>query len=132
MKHIARIFISVCLLAAACLLAAEIGGRVMAAEKSEEPTYLVIQFDVRMERLAEFTDIMMGVKQAMQTEEGFQDAFVLRGLDAPGQFILVERWQSKELHLEHFDRIVASGEWQNIRGMLNSAPVMQYTTQLAH
>ena len=102
----------------------------MAQDVDEKPAYLVIQFNVKDERLAEFTDIMLGVKQAMTTEAGFEDAYVLNGLDAPNPFILIERWHSKELHLEHFDRIVASGDWKNIRGMLSSAPVMQYTTML--
>lgn len=102
----------------------------MAQQEVEKPAYLVIQFDVRAERLAEFTNIMAGVKQAMKTEEGFEDAYVLTGMDAPHQFILIERWRSKKLHLEHFDRIVASGDWQNIREMLSSAPAMQYTTMM--
>lgn len=124
MKNIARTIVGV------CLFLAFIGGMVMAHGADEKPAYLVIQFDVREERLAEFTEIMTGVKSAMKTEEGFEDAYVLKGIDVPHQFILIERWRSKELHLEHFDRIVASGDWKNIRDMLASAPVMQYTRML--
>ncbi len=124
MKNTARIIVGLCLFLA-CF-----GGMVMAQQEVEKPAYLVIQFDVRAERLAEFTDIMAGVKQAMKTEEGFEDAYVLTGMDAPHQFILIERWRNKKLHLEHFDKIVASGDWQNIREMLSSAPVMQYTTMM--
>lgn len=124
MKNKARIFVGV------CLFLAMIGGWAMAKAENVIPVFLVIQFDVRAERLGEFIGIMGGVKKAMQTEEGFEDAYVLNGLDAPNQFILIERWHSKELHLEHFDRIVASGDWKNIREMLSSAPVMRYTTML--
>lgn len=124
MKNTARILVG------ACLFLVFIGGVVMAQDVDEKPVYLIIQFEVRAERLEEFTRIMSGVKQAMTTESGFEDAHVLTGIDAPNQFILIERWQSKALHLEHFDRIVASGDWKNLREMLSSAPVMQYTTML--
>lgn len=126
MKHITRIFVGFGL-----LLAGVLGGTTVQSIENG-PAYLVIKFDVRAERLEEFTSLMMGVKQAMKTEEGFEDAFVLRGMEAPHQFVLIERWESKALHQEHFDRIVASGDWRNIRAMLNKEPMMQYTTLLAN
>lgn len=103
-----------------------------AQESNENPAYLVILFDVQTERLKEFTEIMAGVKGAMQSEEGFEDAFVLQDMDEPNQFVLVERWQSKHLHMEHFDRIVKSGEWESIGNMLSSSPVMKYTNMLSN
>ena len=87
---------------------------------------LVINFNASEEGLAEFAGIMDGVSSAMQTEEGFVSAVAYQNVDDPHKYVLVEVWETKELHKEHFDRINASGDWAHINSLLKSAPEMGY------
>ena len=89
--------------------------------------YLVIHFKAHPDRLREFKGIMAGVEEAMTSEPGFQSAKVYRGVETEGEFILVERWQSMALHQEHYNRIVASGDWAHILTLLTEDPAMTYT-----
>lgn len=92
----------------------------------EDSVTLIIQFEATAEGLPAFAEIMNGVPEAMKSEEGFVSATIYQKLDEPEFFVLTEVWKSRELHLEHFDRIVASGDWAHIKSLLRREPVMGY------
>lgn len=92
----------------------------------EERVTLLIHFEANDRGLEEFSEIMSGVSAAMQTEPGFVSAVVYYDVDDPNTFVLAEVWETKRDHLAHFDRIVASGEWARINGLLRSEPEMGY------
>lgn len=125
MKNILKSIIGVTLLFVA------IGENIAAAEQSDQSVYLIIDFDVLPQSRGQFEQLMAGVKNAMSSEEGFEDANVFFDADAPNRFILIERWTTRELHRQHYDRIVASGEWSGILAMLKAAPKMSYTRLFA-
>jgi len=98
------------------------------AAAAETGVTLIIRFEASDAGLAELKSILDGVPEAMKTEAGFVSAKVYRNVDSPKVFVLEEVWQSKELHLEHFDRINRSGDWAHIKGLLVTEPQMGYYT----
>ncbi|WP_109356629.1 putative quinol monooxygenase [Sphingorhabdus sp. EL138] len=99
-----------------------------ATSDTEAPVTLIINFEASNEGLKEFSEIMAGVSEAMASEPGFVSAIVYRNVETPNVFVLQEVWASKELHGEHYDRIVASGDWGHIKSLLKVEPVMGYYT----
>lgn len=97
----------------------------------EQRVTLLIHFEANDSGLEEFSEIMSGVSTAMQTEPGFVSAVVYNNVDDPNTFVLAEVWETKRDHLEHFDRIVASGEWAHINSLLRSEPEMGYFIEQA-
>ena len=96
----------------------------------EAPVFLIIRFNVDEVRLPEFLDIMTNINTLMASEEGFVSAMVYRGKDDPLSFTLVEGWRTRDLHREHYDRIVENGDWGNILDMLTAEPDMSYNDLL--
>ena len=90
------------------------------------PVYLIIRFEANTDNLAEFAAIMEGVESAMQEEPGFLSATVYQEADDETVFTLIELWQTRALHEEHYDRIVESGDWGHIKSLLRSEPQMGY------
>lgn len=90
------------------------------------PTHLIIRFEAKPENLTEFSAIMDGVEAAMQQEPGFVSATVYQHSDDRTVFTLVELWETRALHEEHYDKIVASGDWGHIKSLLRSEPQMGY------
>lgn len=95
-------------------------------ENPEDRVTLLIHFQANDRGLEEFSEIMNGVSTAMQTEKGFVSAKVFHNVDDPYTFVLFEVWETKRDHLEHFDRIVASGDWARIKDLLRTEPEMGY------
>jgi quinol monooxygenase YgiN len=100
------------------------------AAPADGATHLIIVFHVAEDRLQDFLPIMTGINEGMASEEGFQSAVVYRDADNPLSFTLIETWESRALHEAHYDRIVASGDWENIKGMLTETPVLRYNEKL--
>ncbi len=94
----------------------------------EEAVTLIINFEASDSGLAEFSAIMDGVESAMQTEAGFVLAKVDRNFDTPNKFVLVEVWETKELHAAHSAHINETGDWAHIKSPLTSEPLMGYYT----
>ena len=97
----------------------------------EQRVTLLIHFEASDEGLEEFSEIMRGVSEAMQSEPGFVSAVVYNNVDDPNTIVLAEVWETKRDHLEHFDRIVASGDWAHINSLLTSEPEMGYFVEQA-
>ncbi|MGQ7828636.1 putative quinol monooxygenase [Altererythrobacter sp. Z27] len=93
---------------------------------SEDGVTLIIRFEASDEGLAELKGILDGVSDAMTSEAGFVSAKVYRNIDEPNIFVLEEVWTTKELHLEHYDRINQSGDWAHIKSLLVAEPQMGY------
>lgn len=120
------------LVAAATLLTAAMPGSVWAQNNGgvETETHLIIRFEAEPAKLAEFSAIMMSVEDDMQTEPGFVSALVYQNADDPSVFTLIEKWESRKAHEDHFDRIVASGAWEHILGLLRRDPQLGYFAEL--
>lgn len=93
-------------------------------------THLIIQFHVSADKIDDFLPIMTNINEGMASEEGFVEAVVYRDADDPLHFTLVEKWDSRALHEAHYDRIVSSGDWDNILSMLTNTPTLIYNEKL--
>lgn len=91
---------------------------------------LVIQFQVKPEKLAAFSAILGTVKNELPGKGGCEAIRVLQGTDDPHAITLVEEWVSKALHQSHFQAIVSSGDWNHIKTHLLAEPVSQYYDEL--
>jgi len=120
LKHL--IFICLCGFLSAC-------ASPLASEPSDQPVTLIIDFVATDVGLAEFDEIMLGVPEGMRAEPGFISATIYRDIDKTNSYVLTELWASRALHQEHFDRIVASGDWEHINSLLKSAPKMRYFSE---
>lgn len=101
------------------------------ADKIDESVYLIINFDVHPDKQTEFEEVMRGVSASMQSEDGFEEAFVFLDGDNPSRFTLIERWTSRSLHRQHYERIVKSGGWAHILSLLKAEPELNYTRLFA-
>ena len=115
-------FICLCSFLSACVSP-------LTPEPPDQPVTLIIDFEATDVGLAEFDEIMLGVPEGMRAEPGFISATIYRDIDRPNSYVLTELWASRALHQEHFDRIVASGDWEHINGLLKSAPKMGYFSE---
>lgn len=127
-----RLFVLFCLAVITAMASVGFHADSHAATATEraETAYLIIDFHVAEDRLDDFLPIMTGINAGMAGEEGFVNAIVYRNIDDPLAFTLVEEWESRALHRAHYDRIVESGDWANILGMLTEEPTLRYTSKL--
>ncbi len=91
---------------------------------------LKIEFHIKEAHLAPFMEIMASVDRDMQSEPGFMGAWVMVHADDKHRITLLEAWESRALHKQHYEAIVANGAWQHILSMQASAPQMGYYTAL--
>lgn len=47
---------------------------------------------------------------------------MLRSVEQPPAFVLIEDWESKDLHAAHVAGLVETGAWAKIEAMLNEPP----------
>lgn len=102
----------------------------VAQRDAEADVQLIIRFEAAHASLVEFTSIMNGVEKGMQGEPGFRSALIFQNVDDPCVLTLVEHWQSRKSHEDHFDRIVASGAWAHILSLLRKEPDLGYFSRL--
>jgi quinol monooxygenase YgiN len=93
---------------------------------SDSVTYLKIEFQVKEHRNAEFMDIMKRINVNMQFEDGFVWVKIFVKQDDNNKVTLMERWDTRNLHEQHYERIVENGSWANILDMLSVTPEMSY------
>ena len=98
---------------------------------TEDATHLIIRFNVAEDRLDDFLGVMTNINDLMAGEAGFIAATVYRNVDDPLTFTLVEAWETRGHHEEHFQRIDASGDWADIVAMLTRYPAMSYNRTLS-
>ncbi|MCF6275776.1 MAG: antibiotic biosynthesis monooxygenase [Robiginitomaculum sp.] len=97
------------------------------AEQIQTPTvYLKIEFHVQAERRDDLMAIMATLNQDMRGEEGFIKAYVYLDQDDANHITLIETWQTRALHEQHFQAIVANGSWAQILDMLSRVPSRVY------
>ena len=119
MAHVKKLFV-------VFLVLVTVASGAHSQQPSEDGITLIIRFDATDDGLPELERILEGVSDAMASEPGFVSATVYRDIDQPNVFVLTEIWQTKEHHLEHFERINASGDWAKIKGLLVTDPQMGY------
>ena len=59
---------------------------------------LLVEFNVKPEKLADFVEIMQGAKSAIAGAAGCNGVQVLVSEDQPNKIVLSEHWATKEQH----------------------------------
>lgn len=95
-----------------------------------DPYLLAVTFQPKPEQLAAFTELMHSVKTELPKVEGCLNLRILRHEGAPARFLLIEDWQSADLHDAQIARLVESGDWAAIEAMLDCAPVTEVLSAL--
>ena len=95
-------------------------------EAHEALTYLKIEFHVQHESRNELMAIMSELNKNMSSEAGFVKAYVYIDDDDVNHITLIETWQTRALHEQHYQTIVSNGSWASILSMLSDTPDMAY------
>ncbi len=90
----------------------------------------IITFQAKTNTIADFLKIMQQVKTDLPMVDGCHDVQVLRNIDNPCVFTLVETWENKESHQENSKKLQDSGSWDHIIGLLASEPDGSYFSDI--
>jgi quinol monooxygenase YgiN len=91
---------------------------------------LLINFNVRQDRLTSFTDLMKSVKTALPAVPGCQGVKIYNDVGNPLVFTLVETWDSAEIHGKHVRSLQESGQWASVAAHLSADPVSAYYQEI--
>lgn len=89
-------------------------------------TTLIIDFQVKPDRLADFKNLLRSVRENLPGNHGCEDIRILENVDDSCCVTLVENWTSRTAHQAYFDGIVGSGDWNVVLEHLSGAPVAIY------
>jgi len=98
--------------------------------KNEMNTNVIVSFEVKTEKLAEFTKILNSVKTDLPKVKGCISVNIFKNSSVANKFTLVETWETKELHQTHSDKLAKDGTWDTIASHLSKDPESGYFTQL--
>ena len=91
---------------------------------------VAVTFKTKPEHLEAFTGIMHSVKIDLPAVNGCKAVRVMTYQDDPSVFMLVEDWESADLHASHINRLIESGEWAGLEKMLSEQPISIVLTQI--
>lgn len=92
---------------------------------------LVVTLVARKESVEEIARVMTEVRSYLPEVEGCESVRILRGLDDPAAFTLIESWTSREAHETYQRGVAESGGWGHILRHLASDPVSVYYEDFA-
>ena len=98
--------------------------------KDKMNTNVIVNFKVKMEKVAEFTKILDSVKTDLPKVKGCISVNIFKNTSTANKFTLVETWETKELHQTHIDKLAKNGAWDVIALHLSKDPESGYFTQL--
>lgn len=91
---------------------------------------VAVTFKPKPEHLEAFAGAMQSVKTDLPSVNGCKAVRVMTYQDDPSVFMLVEDWESTDLHASHINRLVESGEWAGLEKMLSEQPISIALTQV--
>ncbi|WP_189415836.1 putative quinol monooxygenase [Cellvibrio zantedeschiae] len=91
---------------------------------------VLVTFETKPEATQSFAALLKNISQDLLTVDGCQQAHAKVCADNPQRFMILESWVSKAAHITHIDKVVASGDWENIARHLSAAPVSNYYQDL--
>ncbi len=86
----------------------------------------IITFHAKPDSKEAFLEIMQQVKIELPVVEGCEGVQVMQGVDDPCIFTLFEAWENKEAHQANSQKLMDSGSWDHIVGLLASEPDGSY------
>lgn len=98
--------------------------------KEKMKTNVIVSFEVKNEKVVEFTKILNSVKTDLPKVEGCLGVDVFKSSTVVNRFTLVEEWETKELHQIHLNKLSKDGTWNIIASHLSKDPESDYFIQL--
>ncbi|TKZ17504.1 antibiotic biosynthesis monooxygenase [Shimia litoralis] len=83
---------------------------------------VLVTFKPKPESFGNFETLIASVQADLPGAEGCNRVRVLRSVEQPPAFVLIEDWESKDLHAAHVAGLVETGAWAKIEAMLNEPP----------
>ncbi len=105
------------------------GGQSM-AESGADNVFIKIEFSVKSSQKTDFMGIMSTLNSGMKTEPGFILAMVYVDVEDSEKITLIEKWETRKHHEDHYQEIVKNGSWQGILEMLTTEPEMRYVGEI--
>lgn len=90
----------------------------------------MITFQIKLKSVEAFVALMQQVKADLPQADGCIGVDIFRRADQSEVFTLVETWETQELHQANSQKLVDSGRWAHILGLLATEPVGAYFTRL--
>lgn len=87
---------------------------------------VLVTFETKPESTQTFAELLKNISNDLPNVDGCHHAQAKVCADNPHRFMMLESWQSKEVHAAHLNKIIASGAWEKIALHLSAAPVSHY------
>ncbi|MCG8381030.1 MAG: antibiotic biosynthesis monooxygenase [Gammaproteobacteria bacterium] len=91
---------------------------------------VIVRFEVKPEKVAEFTTILESVKADLPKVRGCVGVNIFRNSSASNKFTLVETWENEKLHQDHIAKLSNDGTWDMIVSHLSKDPESDYFIQI--
>jgi quinol monooxygenase YgiN len=91
---------------------------------------VIVNFNVKSSKLTEFVDILNSVKTDLPKIKGCQGVNIFRNSSNSNMFTLVEKWETKDFHQVHLDKLSEDGTWELISQHLSEDPESGYYNHL--
>ena len=87
---------------------------------------------VAPERSAEFESAFARAKGIISASAGFRRLSLSRGIESPGQYLMIVEWESLEAHTEGFRGSPAYNEWRALlHHFYDPFPVVEHFTPVS-
>lgn len=100
------------------------------ATEVERKMNVIISFDVKNGNEEKFLEVLASVKESLPKVSGCHDVEIFSDESDSSKFTLVETWDSKAAHQAHINKVVESGDWAEIEGLLKVQPSSSYYQKL--
>lgn len=94
--------------------------------KNKMNTNVIVRFEVKTEKVAEFTKILDSVKTDLPKINGCISVNIFKSSSVTNKFTLVETWETKESHQTHIGNLSKDGTWDMIASNLSKDPESDY------
>lgn len=91
---------------------------------------VVVTFETKPEATQTFAELLQNISKELPKIDGCHHAHVTVCVDNPQRFMILESWQSKDVHAAHLNKVIASGVWEQIAVHLSATPVSHYYQDL--
>ncbi len=84
--------------------------------------YLLIKIEGRSDKRDELHELLTNLSLELPTINGCLSVLVLRDIELPDHYTLVETWKSPKLHRNHLAHLQKSGAWNAFVALLAKKP----------
>lgn len=87
---------------------------------------LIVNFEVREDKVDSMLSLLSVAKTTLMSEPGCDAVEVLQSVDTPNKILLVEVWDSKEIHDACAEKMRQAGSMNNMGEFLTAEPKSEF------